>query len=101
MIIRRLHRRAASAPTSWPRRLSGNPYLFLGPRPFREERLRAYIVRQHRAGRPIGEIVRDPYVRRCGSETFCWRVIEDPRTIRALEQNIRAAFGEFGASAGG
>jgi hypothetical protein len=57
--------------------LAGNPYLFLGRRPFREARLRAYIVRQHRSGRPLAEIVTDPYVRRCGSESFCWKVIED------------------------
>lgn len=70
-------------------RSGGNPFLFLGPRPFREARLRAYIVRQHRAGRAVAEIVRDPYVRRCGSDQFCWHVIEDRRTLEALEQNVR------------
>jgi hypothetical protein len=71
--------------------LRGNPYLFLGPRPFREARLRSYIVSQHRAGRPLAAILGDPYLRRCGSESFCWRVIQDPRTIRALERNVREA----------
>jgi hypothetical protein len=37
----------------------------------------------------LSEIVADPYTRRCGSERFCWRVIEDPRTLEALEQNVR------------
>lgn len=74
-------------------RFSGNPYLFLGRRPFREERLRAYLVTQHRAGRPLSEIVDDPYVRRCGSARFCWQVIQDATTIDALEHNIRDAFG--------
>jgi hypothetical protein len=30
----------------------------------------------------------DPYVRRCGSESLRWRVLVDPRTIRALEQDV-------------
>jgi hypothetical protein len=71
--------------------LSGNPYLFLGPRPFREARLRSYIVTQHRAGRPLSAIMTDPYVRRCGSRSLCWRVLVDPRTIEALERDVRDA----------
>jgi hypothetical protein len=66
----------------------GNPYFFLGPRPFREERLRAYIVAQHRAGRALSDILGDPYIRRCGSESLCWRVIQDPLTIEALERHV-------------
>ena len=72
--------------------LRGNPYLFLGPRPFREARLRSYIVGQHRAGRPLSEIVADPYVRRCGNERFCWQVIEDTRTLTELERHVRETF---------
>jgi len=71
------------------RGLGGNPYYVFGRRPFREARLRSYIVGQHRAGRPLSEIVADPYVRRCGSERFYWRVIQDPRTLEALERNVR------------
>jgi hypothetical protein len=71
------------------RRFAGNPYLFLGPRPFREERLRSYIVAQHRAGRPLAAILDDAYVHRCGSESFCWRVVQDRRTLEALERDVR------------
>jgi hypothetical protein len=67
----------------------GNPYLFLGRRPFREARLRSYIVRQHRAGRTLDEILSDPYVHRCGSDSLCWRVLQDPDTLAALESNVR------------
>jgi hypothetical protein len=66
----------------------GNPYAFLGRRPFREARLRSYIVAQHRAGRPLSAILADPYARRCGSESFCWQVLQDPRTIEALERDV-------------
>ncbi|HEU5363717.1 MAG TPA: hypothetical protein VFU56_10270 [Gaiellaceae bacterium] len=69
--------------------MAGNPYLFLGPRPFREARLRSYIVAQHRAGRPLSAIMADPYVRRCGSRSLCWRVLVDRRTIEALERDVR------------
>jgi hypothetical protein len=83
----------ADARGSKRRAFGGNPYMFLGRRPFREERLRSYIVREHRAGRTVSEILADPYVSRCGSESFCWKVLEDPRTIEALERNLREALG--------
>ena len=69
--------------------LGGNPYQFLGRRPFREARLRSYIVRQHAAGRPLGEILTDPYIGRCGSTSLCRRVLIDRRTIEALETHVR------------
>ena len=71
------------------RSLGGNPYQFLGRRPFREARLRSYIVRQHAAGRPLSEILGDPYVRRCGSSSFCRRVLIDRQTIEVLEAHVR------------
>lgn len=66
-----------------------NPYYEFGPRPFRAARLRSYIVRQHRAGRSLVEILDDPYVARCGSASFCWSVLEDPDTLQALGENDR------------
>lgn len=74
---------------SWWR---GNPYFVFGPRPIREAHLRAYIVRQHRAGRALVDIVQDPYVKRCGNESFCWRVLQQPDTLAALHANDVAAF---------
>lgn len=90
-----LPRRRPRAERAEPRgkRFGGNPYFFLGRRPLREARLRSYIVAQHRAGRPLAEILADPYVRRCGSETFCWRVVQDARTLEALEGDIRESIG--------
>lgn len=70
----------------------GNPFFEFGRRPFREARLRAYIVRQHQAGRSLLDILRDPYVVRCGSEHFCWRVLQDPQTLAALRRNDDEAF---------
>jgi hypothetical protein len=64
-----------------------SPFSCFGPRPFREEHLRTYIVREHRAGRPLGDILADPYVRRLGTQTFCWRVAASPRTLAALRRD--------------
>jgi hypothetical protein len=47
-------------------------------------------VTQHRLGRSLAEILEDNDVRRCGSARFCWSVIRDPRTIAALEENLRS-----------
>jgi hypothetical protein len=63
------------------------PYSFLGPRPFREARIRAYFVREHRRGRPIAAILEDAYVSRCGSE-LAWRVLCRPETISALGGDV-------------
>lgn len=73
----------------WVGALSGNPYFEFGPRPFRAARLRSYIVRQHRGGRSLVDILGDSYVARCGSTSFCWSVLEDPRTLQALGDNDR------------
>jgi hypothetical protein len=83
-------REKGSARPAWTR-FAGNPYLFLGRRPYREARLRSYIVSQHRAGRPLSAILADPFIRRCGSESLCWRVVQDARTIEALQRDVREA----------
>jgi hypothetical protein len=71
------------------RDLRGNPYQFLGGRPFREARLRSYIIREHAAGRRLSEILGDRYVSRCGGGSLCRRVLVDRRTIGALETHVR------------
>ncbi len=78
--------RRTRAGTGSPRRvrLSSSPFYFVGPRPYREARLGAYIVREHRRGRPLGEILEDEYLRRHGTPSLVWRVLGQPRTIAAL-----------------
>jgi hypothetical protein len=69
----------------------GNPYYFVGKRRYRLARLRCYIIGEHRRGRALAQIVRDPYVGRCGSEAMLWAALEDPQTLRALEEDVRVA----------
>lgn len=73
-------------------RRGAGPYYFLGRRPFREARLRAYLVREHRLGRRLNDILEDDYVKRCGNERFCRSVAGDPATIALLEENVRSFF---------
>jgi hypothetical protein len=73
------------------RSLRGNPYYFLNRRPYKAANLRSYIVREHRRGRPLAEILSDPSLRRYGGESLLGQVLEDPRTIEALEQDVLEA----------
>jgi hypothetical protein len=75
--------------TALPRRRSG-PYFFIGPRPFREARIRGYLVRQHHAGRTLEEILEDAYIARCGGRELAWRVVCQPETIAALGADVLA-----------
>lgn len=72
--------------------LGGTPYFFSARRPFREERLRSYIRREHRRGRHLGEILDDAYVRRCGSREFVWATLRHTSLIELLESDVREAF---------
>lgn len=69
-------------------------FLLLGRRPFREARVRAYIVREHRSGRHLGEILGDPYLARCGTERFCRSVAHDPHTLALLAEDVRRSLEE-------
>jgi hypothetical protein len=53
--------------------------------------LRGYIVREHRRGRRLAEILDDPYIRRCGCQSLVWHVLEDPRMIDGRCRSRRRA----------
>jgi hypothetical protein len=65
------------------------PYWFLGGRPFREAEVRSYIIREHRRGRRIREILDDSYVVRYGN--LRWKALGRADTIAALEADVREA----------
>lgn len=68
------------------RALRGNPYWVFSRFRFREAQLRAYIVREHQAGRRLADIMSDPFVRRFGPDLSA-RILVHPLTIAALERN--------------
>jgi hypothetical protein len=61
-----------------------NPFSFLFTRSSHEDRVAAYVIREHERGRALGEILDDPYVRnRCTPEEVK-RLLDRPELIRAL-----------------
>ena len=69
------------------RSLRVNPFWVFSRYHFREAHLRAYIIREHRRGRPLAEIISSPYASRLGSREWARRVLQHPLTIAALERN--------------
>ena len=68
-----------------------NPFSFLFTRSAKEERVAAYVIREHERGRPLAEILEDPYVRnRCSRDELA-RLLERPEVVRALGETTVAA----------
>jgi hypothetical protein len=56
-----------------------------------EERVAQYVIREHRRGRSVGEIVDDPYVRNRLSTQQIDRMLERPEVLRAIGEDDLAA----------
>jgi len=68
-----------------------NPFSFLFARSGKEERIAAYVIREHERGRPLAEILDDPYVRNRATPQELARLLDRPEVIRALgETNVEA-----------
>ena len=61
-----------------------NPFSFLFAGSSKEERIAAYIIREHDRGRRLSEIVEDPYVRNRATEQELARLLERPELVEAL-----------------
>jgi hypothetical protein len=75
------------AENSWWR----NPFSFLFAGRQSETQVATYIVREHRRGRTLDDILDDPYVVNRCSEQEIARVLESPEVIRELGDDIVAA----------
>ena len=53
-------------------------------RPLPKGRLTAYVVREHLRGRPLREILADPFVVEHASRSETARLLDDPDLIRRL-----------------
>ena len=71
-----------------------NPFSFLFARPSSEERVAAYVIREHARGRSLQEIMEDPYVRNRCSPAEQARLLERPEVIRAIGRGEVAAVRE-------
>ena len=67
-----------------------NPFSFLSTRSSQEERLAAYVIREHERGRPLGEILDDPYVTNRAQPEQVKRLLDRPEVIHALGESTVA-----------
>jgi hypothetical protein len=66
-----------------------NPFSFLFSGSSHEDRVAAYVIREHERGRALGEILEDPYVRNRATPQELARLLDRPEVIRALgETNV-------------
>jgi hypothetical protein len=61
-----------------------NPFAALFSRSDQIDRLAAYVIREHARGRPIAEILEDPYIRNRSTPEQRARILDNPDVIRAL-----------------
>jgi hypothetical protein len=61
-----------------------SPFSFLFARSTTEERVAAYVIREHERGRDLAEILQDPYVRNRLTPQQTPRLLERPEIVRAI-----------------
>jgi hypothetical protein len=61
-----------------------NPFAALFSRSDQIDRLAAYVIREHDRGRPVAEILEDPYIRNRSTPEQRKRILDNPDVIRAL-----------------
>lgn len=61
-----------------------NPFSFLFARSSQEDRLAAYVIREHDRGRALDEVLDDPYVRNRATPQQVARLLDRPDVIHAL-----------------
>jgi hypothetical protein len=64
-----------------------NPFAALFSRSDQLDRLATYLIREHGRGRPIAEILEDPYIRNRSTPEQRMRILENPEVIRALGES--------------
>jgi hypothetical protein len=68
-----------------------NPFSFLFARSSNEERIAAYVIREHERGRSLNEILDDPYVKNRTTPSERARLLDRPEVIRALGRDVTEA----------
>jgi hypothetical protein len=68
-----------------------NPFSFLFTRSSHEDRVVAYLIREHERGRSLAEILEDPYVRNRTTPLERERLLDRPEVIRALGDDVVTA----------
>ena len=61
-----------------------SPFSFLFAGSSKDERIAAYIIREHERGRRLSEIVEDPDIRNRATERELARLLERPEVVEEL-----------------
>jgi hypothetical protein len=81
-----------------------NPFSFLFERSSQEDRLAAYVIREHDRGRPLSEILNDRYILNRTTPQQLQRLLDNPDLVRALGQDtiesVRSMFPTPGPTPG-
>ena len=65
-----------------------SPFAFLNARSLSEERLAAYVIREHERGRSLAEIMDDPYIRNRSTPQERARILDRPEVVHALGEDV-------------
>ncbi len=63
-------------------------FSFLQSRSQIEERLAQYVIREHKSGRPLAEILDDPYVKNRTTPEQVARLLDRPDLIHAVGNDV-------------
>jgi len=66
-------------------------FSFLGARSTQEERVAAYVIREHDRGRSLHDILDDPYVRNRCSPNQIARLLDRADVVKAIGDDIAEA----------
>jgi hypothetical protein len=67
-----------------------NPFAFLFATRKREQYLARYVLREHKLGRPLAEVLDDPYVRNRSTPQQRSRLLEQPEIVAAIGEQAVA-----------
>jgi hypothetical protein len=68
-----------------------SPFSFLFTRSSTEDRLAAYVIREHERGRALDDVLDDPYVRNRAHPQEIARLLDRPEVIRAVGEGAASA----------
>jgi hypothetical protein len=66
-------------------------FSFVGAKSTQEERVAAYVIREHDRGRTLNDILDDPYVTNRCSPAEVARILDRPDVIRAIGDDMAEA----------
>jgi len=67
-----------------------NPFSFLFTSTSKQERVAAYVIREHERGRPLAQILDDPYVHNRCTDREVARLLDRPEIVHALGEAVVA-----------